>query len=39
LEKDVYYLRDDQEMLRRKMMNMEKRITDMEEQIGEIHGV
>ena len=34
LEKDVYYLRDDQESLRQKMQLMEKRITDMEEQIG-----
>ena len=34
LEKDVYYLRDDQESLRQKMQMMEKRITDMEEQIG-----
>lgn len=34
LEKDVYYLRDDQEGLRRKMLMMEKRVQDMEEQIG-----
>lgn len=34
LEKDVYYLRDDQDNLRRKMLQMEKRIIDMEEQIG-----
>lgn len=34
LEKDSYYLRDDQENLRRKMLRMEKRISDMEEQIG-----
>ena len=30
LEKDVYYLRDDQDNVRRRMLVMEKRIVDME---------
>lgn len=34
LEKDVYYLRDDQDLVRRKMLAMEKRVGEMEEQIG-----
>jgi hypothetical protein len=34
LEKDAYYLRDDQENLRGKMQMMERRIIEMEEQIG-----
>ena len=36
LEKDVYYLRDDQDNVRRKMLVLEKRIQEMEQQIG--HG-
>lgn len=34
LEKDAHYLRDDQETLRKKMIQMDKRINEMNEQIG-----
>ena len=31
LEKDAYYLRDDQEAIRHKMLRMEKKISDMQD--------
>ena len=39
VEKDVHYLHNDQELLKKKILSLQKRVEDMENQVGNMNFV